>query len=89
MNNAQMLAALTALPDPDYMHASTLTDPLGTGTSYSARTVVQMLLAARADERRKCADACDDVAEECNNWDEGGQDGKVAAMQCALRIRGA
>lgn len=89
MNNMQMLAALSALPDPDYMHANTLTDPLGSGTSYSARTVVQLLVDARADERRKCADACDDVAEECNNWDEGGQDGKVAAMQCAARIRGA
>ena len=89
MNNAKMLAALSALPDPDYMHAHKLTDPLGTGTSYSARKVVQMLLAARDKERSKCADACDDVAEECNSWEEDGEAGKVAAMQCAARIRGA
>lgn len=89
MNNAQMLAALSALPDADYMHANKLTDPLGTGTSYSAMTVVQMLLAAREDERRKCADACEDVAEECKNWEEDGEAGKVAAVQCAARIRGA
>lgn len=43
MNNAQMLAALAALPDPDYMDATTLDAPLGTGTSYTARNVVLLL----------------------------------------------
>ena len=51
MNNAQTLAAILALPDPDYLHATRLSDPIGSGASYSARTVVR-LLADRDTELR-------------------------------------
>ena len=51
MNNAQMLSALLALPDADYMHETKLDTPIGLGTSYSARTVVLLL----EKERRKRA----------------------------------
>ena len=72
MNNAQMLAAVLALPDPDYTHASSLDAPIGTGTSYRARTVVLLLekqrkqqaaiLAARAQPLRELSD------EEIRKW---------------------
>lgn len=51
MNNVQMLAALSNLPEPELLRAGSIADPLGSNTFYSARTVV-MLLAA---ERRRCA----------------------------------
>jgi hypothetical protein len=50
MNNAQMLAALAALPDPDMLTATKIDDPLGAGVYYRADTVVRIL----AKERKTC-----------------------------------
>ena len=85
MNNKDMMAAIAQLPYPDMLTESKITDPVGSNTYYSARTVVELL----AKERQKCADQCDDVAAECNSWDDGGQDGNTAAMLCSSRIRAA
>jgi hypothetical protein len=38
--------------------------------------------------REACARVCDDVASECDHWDEGGQDGRTAAQLCSARILG-
>ncbi len=34
-----------------------------------------------------CADVCDEVAEACNKWEEHGEHGASAAMECAAKIR--
>lgn len=45
MNNAQMIAALAALPDPDLVAAAPIDAPLGSRTYYQADTVVRLLAA--------------------------------------------
>jgi hypothetical protein len=45
MNNAQMIAALAALPDPDLLAAAPIDAPLGSRTYYQADTVVRLLAA--------------------------------------------
>lgn len=79
MTEAEILSELSALPDPDYLHAHKIADPLGHGVSYSGATVLKLLRKARADERERCAQACertghDDSAEEM-------------ALMCARAIR--
>lgn len=49
MNNEQILAALAALPDPDMLTATKITDPIGAGSYYRADTVARLL----AKEREK------------------------------------
>jgi len=45
MNNAQMIAALAALPDPDLVAAAPIDAPLGSRSYYRADTVVRLLAA--------------------------------------------
>ncbi len=45
MNNAQMLAALAALPIPDLLTTATIDAPLGSRSYYRADTVVRLLAA--------------------------------------------
>jgi hypothetical protein len=40
-----------------------------------------------AAERERCAAMCDNVAADCDSWDEGGSDGRTAANMCAAAIR--
>lgn len=52
-------------------------------TSYLRR----FALAVKAATVGLCASACDDVASECSNWDEGSEDARVAAELCAFRVK--
>lgn len=47
--------------------------------------------AVAAQERARCAGICEDVAGDCDSWEEGegGAGGRVAAGLCADRIRAA
>lgn len=57
MTNAEMLAAILALPDPDLLTETKITDGLGAGSYYSAGTVVRLL----REEREKCAKIISDM----------------------------
>lgn len=35
----------------------------------------------------RCADVCDDIASECSNWEEGGENGSSAAQLCSWKVR--
>ncbi len=87
MGESEFRAAMAALPDPDFLTDSKTSDPPGSGTGYLASTVLNLIAEAREDERRRCADLCDDVASECNSWEENGDAGRDAAMMCAARLR--
>ena len=78
MTNEQFLIALAALPTPELLQASKITDALGTDAYYSARTVVVLLAAAIAQERGECAKVCESV----NNFDN-----PMTANDCAAAIR--
>ncbi len=53
---------------------------------HEARQIAAEQVAA---ERERCAKLCEDVASQCDNWEEGegGQGGSVAAGMCADAIR--
>ena len=98
MTNEEMLAALMALPCPELLEASKITDPLGADTFYCGRTVVGLLKKARAEERERCAKLCDAVAAEVSPrekytsdvpWEAESIGVFDGATDCAKRIRGA
>jgi predicted negative regulator of RcsB-dependent stress response len=43
--------------------------------------------AGRAQALEDAAKACRAIASDCDDWDEGGIDGRIAAGQCADAIR--
>lgn len=57
MTNEKMMAGYAALPDAEYLQAGKITDPIGSGALYSARTVVSLL----AKERERCARICESL----------------------------
>jgi hypothetical protein len=44
MTEADILAAIQLLPEPDLIEAGKITDPIGSRSYYSARTVAKLLL---------------------------------------------
>ena len=81
MNNQELMAKLAALPEPDFMHAGKLSDPLGSCTSYKAATVVQLIERAVAAERERCAKLCEETGAYTDELE--------MALMCAAAIRGA
>lgn len=55
MDKDKLMARLTTLPAPDFMHAHKLSDPIGSGSSYRADTVVRLIDEAVTAERERCA----------------------------------
>lgn len=55
MDNQDLISKLASLPEPDFLHSSQLSDPLGSNTSYRASTVVKLIEQATEAERRRCA----------------------------------
>ena len=61
MSKHELMTKLTALPEPDFIHAGELSDPLGSNTSYRASTVVRLIEEAIAAERERCAKLASNV----------------------------
>lgn len=54
------------------------------GLLLQKRVTVEEAVAA---ERERCATLCEQVAMDCECWEEGGTDGAIAARSCAGAIR--
>lgn len=51
----ELLTKLAALPAPDFLHDNKLSDPIGSGASYRADTVVRLIDEAVKAERERLA----------------------------------
>ena len=55
MDNQDLMNKLAALPAPDFIHTHQLSDPIGSGSSHRADTVVRLIDEAVKAERMRCA----------------------------------
>ena len=82
MNNAQMLAAVLALPNADLTTPSKIDDPIGAGTYYRADTVARLL----ATERKRLIGIARGIA---RSQAEEGNDGYGVGAQIVAALRKA